>query len=85
MFVIIQSFTIGLTHFSFHLTDVVIHLTDVLLQLTDISLQLTEALLHKFGVNLKQKLKTENKIFSARFVLECFPSSSLNKGCLFTR
>ena len=68
--------------FSFHLTDVAVHLMDISFQLTDISLQLTEALLHKYGVNLKQKLKTKNKIFSARFVFECFPSSSLAKGHL---
>ena len=77
--VILQSFSIGLTRFLFHLTDVAIHLTDVSFQLTDISLQLTEALLYKLGVNLKQNLKAIGKLFSARFVFECFPSSSLDK------
>ena len=81
----IQSFSIGLTRFSFHLTDVAIHVTDVSFQLTDISLQLTEALLYKFGANLTENLKAKNKLFSARFVFECFPSSSLDKGRLFRR
>ena len=71
---LIQSFLIGLTRFSFHLTDVAIHLTDVSFQLTDISLQLTEALLYKFGVNLKQnpKAKTnfsQRALFSNAFLL----------------
>ena len=80
---VLQSSSIGLIHFSFHLTDVVIHLMDVSFQFTDISLQLTDALLFKFGVYLKQNLKTKNKLFSARFIFECFPSSSFDKGRLF--
>ena len=58
---ILQSFSIGLTDVSFHLTDVSIYLTEVPLQLMRFAVQLTEALLYKFGVNLKQNLKAKNK------------------------
>ena len=87
IYCIIHFFSIGLMRFSFHLTDVAIHLTYVSLQLMDISLQLTdsEALLYKFEVHLKQNLKAKNKLFSARFVFECFSSLSLDKGPLFRR
>ena len=62
--------------------DVSIYLTEVPLQLTRFSLQLMEALLYKFGVNLKHNLKVKNKL-QCNSIFKCFPTSSLDKGRLF--
>ena len=49
-YMILQSFSIGLTDVSVHLTDVSFELTHISLQLTSFSLQLAETLLLKFRV-----------------------------------
>ena len=88
--IMMQSFSIDLICFSFHLMESDVNSNSFyrrffLINGYCIVINGFEMLLHKLGVNLKHNLKAIGKRFSANFVFESFPSSSLDKVHPFRR